>query len=54
MPLDQTTTQAQAAFTTALESEGLLDRALALAESGRVNPDADDGVTPLLLAVSRR
>lgn len=49
---EETTTQVQAAFTTALESEGLLDRALALAESGRVDPDSDDGVTPLLLAVS--
>jgi putative transposase len=49
---EETTTQVQAAFTTALESEGLLERALALAETGRVDPDADDGVTPLLLAVS--
>ena len=49
---EETTTQVQAAFTTALESEGLLDDALARAASGRVDPDADDGLTPLLLAVS--
>ncbi len=49
---EETTTQVQAAFTTALESEGLLEDALARAATGRVDPDADDGVTPLLLAVS--
>lgn len=49
---EETTTQVQAGFTTALEAEGLLEQALALAESGRVDPAADDGVSPLLLAVS--
>ena len=49
---EETTTQVQAAFTIALESEGLLEDALARAASGRVEPDADDGLTPLLLAVS--
>ncbi|HEY5182674.1 MAG TPA: integrase core domain-containing protein [Dermatophilaceae bacterium] len=49
---EETTTQVQAGFTTALESEGLLDGALALAATGRVDPDADDGISPLLLAVS--
>ena len=49
---EETTTQVQAAFTTALESEGLLKEALARAATGRVDPDADDGLTPLLLAVS--
>ena len=49
---EETTTQVQAAFTTALESEGLLEEALARAATGRVDPDADDGLTPLLLAVS--
>ena len=36
---EETTTQVQAGFTTALESEGLLDGALALAATGRVDPD---------------
>lgn len=49
---EETTTQVQAAFATALESEGLLEEALARAASGRVDPDADDGVSPILLAVS--
>lgn len=49
---EETTTQVQAAFTTALESEGLLEEALARAATGRVDPDSDDGLTPLLLAVS--
>ena len=49
---EETSTQVQAGFTTALESEGLLEQALALAATGRVDPDADDGLTPLLLAVS--
>jgi transposase InsO family protein len=49
---EETTTQVQAAFTTALESEGLLEAALARAATGRVDPDADDGINPLLLAVS--
>jgi transposase InsO family protein len=49
---EETTTQVQAGFTTALESEGLLEEALARAATGRVDPDTDDGLTPLLLAVS--
>lgn len=49
---EETSTQVQAGFTTALEAEGLLEQAMALAASGRVDPDADDGVSPLLLAVS--
>ena len=36
---EETTTQVQAAFTTALESEGLLKEALARAATGRVDPD---------------
>ena len=49
---EETSTQVQATFTIALETEGLLDQALALAASGRVDPDRDDGVPPILLAVS--
>ena len=49
---EETTTQVQAGFTTALESEGLLAEALTRAGTGRVDPDADNGLTPLLLAVS--
>lgn len=49
---EETTTQVQAGFTTALESEGLLEVALALAATGRVDPDAGDGISPLLFAVS--
>ena len=49
---EETTTQVQAAFTTALESEGLLEAALERAASGRVDPNTDDGVSPILLAVS--
>lgn len=49
---EETHTQVQVAFTDALEAEGLLAEALARAESGRVDPDADDGLNPILLAVS--
>ncbi|MFZ1409873.1 MAG: DDE-type integrase/transposase/recombinase [Micropruina sp.] len=49
---EETTTQVQAGFTTALETEGLLEQALERAATGRVDPDTDDGLTPLLLAVS--
>ncbi len=49
---EETTTQVQAGFTTALESEGLLEAALARAASGRVDPTIDDGLSPILLAVS--
>ena len=49
---EETTTQVQAGFTIALESEGLLEAALERAASGRVDPNTDDGVSPILLAVS--
>lgn len=49
---EETTTQVQAAFTTALETEGLLEEALARAATGRVDPNTDDGISPILLAVS--
>lgn len=52
---EETTTQVQAGFTQALEAEGLLDAALERAEllGQRLDTDNfDDGVTPLLLAVS--
>jgi len=49
---EETTTQVQAGFTTALESEGLLEAALERAASGRVDPNTDDGISPILLAVS--
>jgi len=42
----------QNAFTAALDAEGLLDAALDRAGSGRVDPDVDDGLSPILLAVS--
>ena len=49
---EETTTQVQAGFTIALESEGLLEAALERAASGRVDPNTDDGISPILLAVS--
>jgi len=49
---EETTTQVQAGFTIALESEGLLEAALERAASGRVDPNTDDGLSPILLAVS--
>ena len=49
---EETTTQVQAGFTIALEAEGLLEDALARAATGRVDPNTDDGVSPILLAVS--
>lgn len=51
---EETTTQVQAAFTDALESEGLFDAAVERAEelAQRIDPDLDDGVSPVLLAVS--
>ncbi len=42
----------QNAFTAALESEALLEAALARADTGRLDPDPDDELTPILLAVS--
>lgn len=50
--VEETHTQVENAFTTALEAEGLLDAALERAETGRVDPDTDDGLSPILLAVS--
>ncbi len=49
---EETHTQVQNAFMTALQAEGLLDAALERADTGRVDPDLDDGLTPILLAVS--
>ncbi len=50
--VEETHTQVQNAFTAALEAEGLLEAALERAGTGRVDPDSDDGVNPILLAVS--
>ena len=50
--VEETHTQVQNAFTAALEAEGLLEAALARAGTGRVDPDSDDGLSPILLAVS--
>ena len=50
--VEETHTQVRNAFTAALESEGLLEAALERAGTGRVDPDADDGLTPILLAIS--
>ncbi len=50
--VEESHTQVENAFTTALEAEGLLQAALDRAGTGRVDPDTDDGLTPILLAVS--
>ncbi len=50
--VEETHTQVQNAFTAALEAEGLLEDALARADTGRVDPDRGDGLSPILLAVS--
>jgi putative transposase len=50
--VEETHTQVENAFTAALQAEGLLQAALHRADTGRVEPDADDGLTPILLAVS--
>ena len=50
--VEETHTQVQNAFTAALEAEGLLEAALERAGTGRVDPAADDGLSPILLAVS--
>ncbi|XAS78284.1 integrase core domain-containing protein (plasmid) [Dermatophilaceae bacterium Sec6.4] len=50
--VEETHTQVENAFTTALEAEGLLDAALERADSGRVDPACDEGLAPILLAVS--
>ncbi len=50
--VEETHTQVQNAFTAALEAEGLLEVALERAGTGRVDPAADDGLSPILLAVS--
>lgn len=49
---EETHTQVEVAFTQALEAEGLLEAALGRAGTGRVDPDAEDGLNPILLAVS--
>ncbi len=50
--VEETHTQVENAFTAALEAEGLLEPALQRAGTGRVDPDAEDGLNPILLAVS--
>lgn len=53
--VEETHTQVENAFTAALEAEGLLEAALERAGTGRVdpeNPDSEDALTPILLAVS--
>ena len=50
--VEETHTQVENAFTAALEAQGLLEAALERAGTGRVDPELDDGVTPILLAVS--
>lgn len=51
---EETHTQVIAAFEQALDAEGLLQAAVERAEQlgARVDPDLDDGITPLLLAIS--
>lgn len=51
---EETTTQVQAAFADALETEGLMEQALERAEglAQQVDPDLDDGISPVRLAVS--
>lgn len=54
--VEETHTQVQVAFTAALQAEGLyenaLERADTLTERGLLDPDTDDGLSPILLAVS--
>jgi transposase InsO family protein len=50
--VEETHTQVENAFTAALESEGLVEAAMERAGTGRVDPDAEDGLAPILLAVS--
>jgi len=50
--VEETHTQVRNAFTAALQAEGLLDAARERADTGRVDPDVDDGLTPILLAVT--
>ena len=50
--VEETHTQVENAFTAALQAEGLLEAAMERAGTGRVDPDADDGHNPILLAVS--
>ena len=51
---EETHTQVQLGFEQALEAEGLLEAALDRADElgARLDPDTDDGVSPILLAVS--
>jgi transposase InsO family protein len=54
--VEETHTQVQVAFTAALHAEGLYDTALeraeALTDLGLLDPEIDDGRSPILLAVS--
>jgi len=50
--VEETHTQVENAFTAALQAEDLLEAAMQRAGTGRVDPDADDGLAPILLAVS--
>jgi len=50
--VEETHTQVQVAFTAALHAEALYETALERAGTGRVDPDIDDGLSPILLAVS--
>jgi putative transposase len=54
--VEETHTQVELAFTAALHGEGLYQAALARAQAitgeGMVDPDVDDGTSPILLAVS--
>ncbi|MDN5765442.1 MAG: integrase core domain-containing protein [Humibacillus sp.] len=50
--VEETHTQVQNAFTAALEAEGLLEAAMERAGTGQVDPGPDDGLSPILLAVS--
>ncbi len=50
--VEETHTQVENAFTAALDAEGLLEAAIELGGAGRVDPDAEDGLSPILLAVS--
>jgi len=50
--VEETHTQVQNAFTTALEAEGLLEAAMERAGTGRVDPGSEDRLSPILLAVS--
>jgi putative transposase len=50
--VEETHTQVENAFTAALQAEGLLQAAMDRAGTGQVDPAAEDGLAPILLAVS--